>query len=220
LLHDLLPEVPQVLYLDCDLLVTADLAELYLTLLEGCPYAAVPDIGIPYIGHELESLFKDLPKLTRLDDAYHNSGVLLLNLDKLRELEVSALVGRALDKIEARFGDQSLLNGVFHGQWKILPRRWNRQILLGREYSVFPEQPQAIWHFFSKLKPWHFHSRNARGLLKQWQDERDAIGWIPTVEPTIQVQPSLLMDLVKQGRSWVDCRRSAFSSATPARQDT
>ncbi len=211
--------MPRVIYFDCDLLVTADLAELYLTPLAGCPYAAVQDAGMPSIGHPRESLIRDLPELTRPDEAYHNTGVLLLDLVKFRDLDVSALFGRALGTVEARYGDQSLLNGVFHGQWKVLPRRWNRQVLLGLDYSVFPEQPQAIWHFFSRLKPWQFHSRNGRGLLKQWQDERDAIGWTPTVEPTLQVRPSLLKDLVKQGRSWVKCRRSALSPITPARQD-
>lgn len=206
LLHELLPEVPQVIYLDCDLLVTTDLVELFLTPLEGCPYAAVQDSTITHIGHERESLTKDLPQLDRPDATYHNGGVLLLNLAKLRDLDVSALYGRALGTIEARYADQSLMNGVFHGQWKILPRRWNRQVMLGRDYSVFPDRPRAIWHFISHLKPWHFHRRLARGLVRQWQDERDAIGWTPTTEPTIQANPSWFKDLVKQGRSWIECR--------------
>ena len=206
-LHELLPYVEQTIYLDCDLLVMGDLGEIYLTPLDGLPLAGVRDNVIPTVGHERESLMRDLPGL-RPDAPYYNSGVLLLNLAKLRDLDASVLYRRAIGTLEARYGDQSVLNGVFHEQWKALPRRWNRQIMLGREFSVFPDQPQAIWHFISKLKPWHFHRRSARGLLKQWQDQRDAIGWVPAAEPTVQSHSPFLRDLVKQGRSWLACSRN------------
>lgn len=209
-LHELLAKVEKVIYLDCDLLVTGDLAEIYLTPLNGFALAAVRDTVIPTVGHEWESLVKDLPGL-RPDEPYFNAGVLLLNLTKLRDLDASALYAQLLRNVEARYADQSVLNGVFHGQWKAIPARWNRQVQLGREFSVFPDRPRAIWHFASKLKPWHFHRRPARGLLKQWQDQADAIGWVPTFEPTVQSNPPFLRDLVKQGRSWIECRESEHS---------
>lgn len=207
LLHKLLPGVERIIYLDCDLLATGDLTEIYLTPLEGLPLAAVRDTVIPMVGHEWESLTTDLPGL-RADEPYFNAGVLHLDLTKLRELDATALYARLLRTVEARYADQSVLNGAFHGQWKMLPARWNRQVQLGRDFNVFPDVPRAIWHFSSKLKPWRFHRRSARGLLRQWQDQRDAIGWTPTFEPTEHVQPSLAKDLLKQGRSWVACSRS------------
>ncbi len=163
------------------------------------------DTVIPCVGHERESLVSNLPGL-RPDEPYFNAGVLLLDLNKLRALNASASpYAQLLRTVECRYADQSILNGAFHGQWKSLPAQWNRQVLLGREFNVFPDQRRAIWHFSSKLKPWHFHRRRARGLLKQWQDERDAMGWTPTVEPTVWVTPSFGMDLLKQTKSWIKC---------------
>ena len=207
LLHDLLPDVERVIYLDCDLFVTGDLSEIYLTSLNGSPLAAVQDTVIPTVGHERESLVANLPGL-RPDEPYFNAGVLLLDLAKLRELGASALYTRLLRTVEARYADQSVLNGAFHSQWKPLPPRWNRQVQLGREFNVFPDVPHAIWHFASKLKPWHFHRRAARGLLRQWQAQRDAVEWAPSFAPTEQVNSSFMADLLKEGRSWMQCRRS------------
>lgn len=204
LLHKLLPDVEQTIYLDCDLLVTADLGEIYTTPLDEAPLAAVRDTVIPTLGHERESLVENLSGL-RPDESYFNAGVMLLNLARLRELDASALYARLLRTVEARYADQSVLNGAFHGQWKPLPARWNRQVQLGREFSVFPDVSRAIWHFASRLKPWHFERHATRGLLKQWQDQRDGMGWAPTFDPTERANASLVKDLLKQGRSWMEC---------------
>ncbi|MEO6873546.1 MAG: hypothetical protein ABI222_01865, partial [Opitutaceae bacterium] len=86
------------------------------------------------------------------------------------------------------------------------PARWNRQVKLGDHYSLFADEPRAIWHFAGKLKPWHFLRRPARGLLRQWQRARDAVAWTPTVVPTVKAHPSFAKDCLKQVRSWIKSR--------------
>jgi lipopolysaccharide biosynthesis glycosyltransferase len=211
-LHELLPAIDRIIYLDCDLLVTADLQELQSLDLGEKLMAAAVDTVIPSLGHERESLVANLPELSP-QQPYFNSGVLLLDLQKFREVDATALYAAAMQKVEARYADQSIFNAVFQGRWRELAPSWNRQTLLGRDFSVFPDRSRAIWHFSSKLKPWHFHRARSRGLLRQWQREQDAIGWTPTFQPTIGAKPSLIRDLLKQARSWNDCRKSERSIA-------
>lgn len=213
-LHELLPDVSRVLYLDCDLLVTANLAELFATRLEGHPLAAAIDTVIPTIGHERESLVANVPGL-RPELPYFNSGVLLLDLEKLRALDATARYHEALRLVEARYADQSVLNAVFHGQWKILPAFWNRQTLLGSGFSIFPDRSHALWHFSSKLKPWHFQRRGARGLVGQWFAESEAIGWKRLSMPTTQSTAPFAKDVIKRGRSWMARQKNDRAGAPP-----
>ena len=202
LLHELLPGVDRAIYLDCDLLVTGDLAEIAHARLGDAALAAAIDTVIPCVGHERESLIKDLAGL-RPDLPYFNAGVLVLDLAKLRALDATRLYAEALKKVEARYADQSVLNAVFHGHWKQLPARWNRQILLGGAFTVFPDRSHGIWHFSSKLKPWHFRRRGVRGLVAQWFAENESIGWTPTSTPTTLAHASAIKDLFKWMRSWI-----------------
>jgi lipopolysaccharide biosynthesis glycosyltransferase len=119
-------DVPCLIYLDCDVLVFRDLAQLFdLELSPGKVLAAVPD-------SETLSLAEDCPTIADAmglpaEGAYFNCGVMLMNLDALREQHFFERAGEFLNRKSAyRFWDQSAINFLLHGQIHELPEYWNR----------------------------------------------------------------------------------------------
>ena len=111
----MLPEsVGRVLYLDSDTVINSALDQLWETDLSGFVLGAVQDS----VGREAkQSVGLDL------HDRYVNSGVLLIDLDRWRELGIEQ---KCMEFIADRSGsvvhhDQGVINGVLHHQIKILP---------------------------------------------------------------------------------------------------
>jgi lipopolysaccharide biosynthesis glycosyltransferase len=120
---ELLSDLDRVIYLDADTIVLTSLRELWEEPLGSDPVAAVRDIGFPYFAGILPWRALGLPP----DAPYFNSGVLVISLDRWRELDVGA---RALElgaRHTFRLRDQCALNVVFLDSWHRLPPRWNVQ---------------------------------------------------------------------------------------------
>jgi lipopolysaccharide biosynthesis glycosyltransferase len=213
LLHNLLPDLEKVIYLDCDLLVNHDLARLWQIDLGDKPLAATVDLVIPTIGHEMESLAVELPELDP-QLPYLNGGVLLLNLSRLRNIDASSLYTKAVKKISVRFGDQSVLNAAFAGQWKVLPPNWNRGVFLLPTFNYFRDRPATIWHVFMGHKPWHFHREGSSGLVADYYRLLDSVNWAPTAPSLIRAKPRDLKDLAKAG--WAALQRRWHSIFSPS----
>jgi lipopolysaccharide biosynthesis glycosyltransferase len=167
---DLLPRsADRVLYIDCDVIVRADVADIYAADLGGCPVAAVRDA---YVGdapwcHQLNALVG-----AAMHD-YFNSGVLVIDLERYRSAGIGPAALELLDRHHADFtyADQDALNVVLARQWKPLPARWNVQSLWYaldfciRSTTFAPEwrlefvnavMNPAIIHYASPSKPWQF----------------------------------------------------------------
>ena len=156
---ELLPSIDKAIYLDADLVVEEDLANLYNTEL-GDAYAA---------GVRALTILR-LPPANRkpLIEPYFNSGVLLLNLARMR----AERIGRQLhDSIaEHRFPchDQDALNFVFKGNVVWLSPRYNYctpydAICSHREAAAFFGVPVQEWRMIRRSpsiihyiydKPW------------------------------------------------------------------
>lgn len=163
LLPALLPEVPRILYLDADVLVTGSTHPLWSADLRGCALAAVPNVvGADMRGHvEALGLAPGAPFL--------NSGVLLMDLDRWRADGATArLAGYVRDAEHLVWPDQDALNVIFDGAWHRLHPRWNAQNTLwfwpqeaaevfGAEALAEATSTPAIVHFEgpSLAKPWH-----------------------------------------------------------------
>src|SRR6266849_1862176 len=126
----LLPQlvnVPRLIYLDCDTLVFRDLSDLFdLELAPRKVLAAVRDSETPSLSQDSFVLAKamNLPA----EDAYFNSGVMLMNLDELRKQHFFESAVDFLNRWSGkyRFRDQSAINFLLHGQIDDLPEHWNR----------------------------------------------------------------------------------------------
>lgn len=157
-LDDILPEnVHKVLYLDGDILVTDDIAKLYNT-----------DLNDKFIGMapDLSSAVSDEIQLTRGIQDYYNSGVILMDLDKLRSNNTTKKMISFLEKKWSRayiYKDQDLINFVLKNHIMPLEQKWNTQVTTG--YAIDTNN-KGILHYISSVKPWTFgdlrleHSRN------------------------------------------------------------
>ena len=119
--------VPRVIYLDCDVLVFRDLSKLFdLELPPGKILAAVPDSETLTLGDDSRKIAgaMNLPS----EVAYFNCGVMLMNLDALRE---EHFFQRAVEFLNCwsgtyRFWDQSAINFLLHRRIAELCEHWNR----------------------------------------------------------------------------------------------
>lgn len=175
-------EERRALYLDCDIVVNADIEELFQIDLEGHPVGAVQNLGCtPGKRLGIES------------SKYFNSGVLLIDLALWREQKIGekALNYMRHNSSLLQYPDQDGLNAILHNDWKRLPLRWNQQPAIysmlnkqhrgserQQEFLEAVQQP-AIIHFLSNNKPWHymsFHPLKQRywDYLRRtpWQDYR------------------------------------------------
>lgn len=123
LLPDLLPDILKVIYLDADILVARDIKELWETNISEHCLAAVPDMLTFH--HKASSI--PIQKKEVLPEQYFNSGVLYLNLSKIRKR--GDLLNATLDYIdqtpETDFLDQDALNYVFRDSTLLLDESWN-----------------------------------------------------------------------------------------------
>ncbi len=113
LLPELLPELDQILYLDCDIIVRQDLARLCdRTNLADNYLAAVYEAAIEGQAARFRALGCDPAR-------YFNSGFLLMNLARMREEKVSEKLLEACRVPYLEFPDQDALNQVCQG--RVLP---------------------------------------------------------------------------------------------------
>lgn len=162
-LPEVLPDVDRVLYLDADTIVLDGLAELWHTDLRGNWLAAVTNVWEPwnegYPVHGLGLAHRD---------AYFNSGVVLMDVARLRAESVTERVlAHARARESLPWGDQDSLNAVLAHRRLPLHPRWNCMnsvLLLPRAADVFGQEAvaeararPAIRHFEgpSVNKPWH-----------------------------------------------------------------
>ncbi|KAL1711088.1 glycosyltransferase family 8 protein [Schizophyllum commune] len=139
---DVVRRVPaeRVLYLDADVLVLGDLAELWNTDLQGKAIGAAPDVGYPK-GHPGGDLTKMHSNQANLPDdsaramgvqdttdspTYFNAGVLLMDLAKMRS-STADLARLAQSASDLHFKDQDVLNMRFAEDWAELSLKYNAQ---------------------------------------------------------------------------------------------
>jgi len=148
----------RVLYLDCDIEVEPGFTDIFALDLKGAVVAAATDAGdiLRRDGEHADAWRKHLTNIGLAPNApYFNAGVLLIDLDAWRRIDVAAECFAFL----ARCGklaismDQDALNFVLRGQWMRLSQRYNFQFPffgLGLDAHCRP----LIWHYTGHLKPW------------------------------------------------------------------
>ncbi|MDR0911120.1 MAG: glycosyltransferase family 8 protein [Methanobrevibacter sp.] len=119
-LSSLLEDIDKVLYLDADSLIQGSLKEIWELDIDNYYYAGVLDV-IPPI-YKLNSMIEG-----KIDDVYINTGFLLINLKRWRENKVEEKFIKFINKHKGKFlhADQSILNGVFKSNVKIIEPKYN-----------------------------------------------------------------------------------------------
>ena len=153
------------LYLDCDLVVTGDLSELFNMDMEEKPVAAVAS---PYAWES--------------DPYGFNAGVLLIDNRMWRTNSyISQLLKLTEEKqAEVAMADQSILNIFFQHNWKEIDSTYNYLVGLDYNYrdaelSRLENSLPKIIHFAGIHKPWYTYSSTR--LRELWWTYRD-LDWI------------------------------------------
>ena len=176
LFADLIPEMPEkLLYLDIDMMIGNDIAELYNIDISDYEYAAVKE--------------KYGCWLIRPD--YINAGMLLFNMKKIEE---TCLLSKAREKIKNKkmlFADQ---DAIFWSTTKklLLPRKFNEQ-------SKFNRKDTVVCHFCKRLmflpyphtenfKQWHINE--VHKVLKCYAFDDDLEEYLKLKEKFLSIQES------------------------------
>lgn len=159
LIPEIFSELDRIIYLDCDLVVCADLTELYETELEGKTIGAV---------YSVEQWEKDNKGFLPNDDPHEwfNAGVMVIDIKKYNEKGYAERCREELAKQVFDVGDQDLLRLVCYGDVHYLPFEWNvmwHHIHNGGYglkdnnrflYNAAKEAPKIV-HYSGNVKPWN-----------------------------------------------------------------
>jgi lipopolysaccharide biosynthesis glycosyltransferase len=189
-LGELLPDLKRVLYLDTDLIVLGDVAEIFDMELGAAPMAAAIDAhfqrnvrrkdrSMPaqiYQGGFADYLTEVVGLPRELHGRYFNSGVMLLDLDQMRARDTAGEARKVYANMTRPFisRDQCLFNRMFARERADLDPRWNALVpvsrlklrMAGGELSrvqLKALDSAAILHFAGH-KPWAHHIRPKAGL--------------------------------------------------------
>ena len=145
-LPSMFPDLKKIIYFDCDMVACHSLKELFKTDISNYCIAGCLDIGVK------RPFFKD-------KNGYVNAGMLVFNLEKMRELDIEGKFLKYLqtttDKL--KYADQDIINNTCKGLIYILEDEWNVQSSNFTNRSSYTDKPKII-HFIAKRKPWTYIS--------------------------------------------------------------
>lgn len=166
----------KILYLDCDIIILEDIANLYnIEMPDDNLLAAVRDYGVINLLNDKERIdiykyenyFQNKLNLAIPTD-YFQAGVILMNLKQLKKLDLINLCVEKTKEIgPPLFVDQCILNSLFYNKVKLLPMKWNLLSYLlfdddkmflpsdiKNEYFEMIYKQEGIIHFATFEKPW------------------------------------------------------------------
>ena len=175
---EILNELDKVLYLDGDIIVQSDLSECYDTDISDFYAGVVKDIIT------VNSKDDHLAKLQFPYEFYFNSGVLLMNLNKMRDEHIPAKLIEYRVNGFNMFMDQDALNMVIGGNVKYLSFKYNMlNVFLewwdSQRLAKFYEMPldtsrfknyenAVILHLGGEYKPWLFNLEYLTDLYRHY----------------------------------------------------
>lgn len=210
-------ECKRLIYLDADLIVLNDLRKLWNVDLQGALIGAVPDAVLNSSEPELVRHWLDWG--LDPDGTYLNAGVLIIDLQKVRE---ERAFSKALDLIAEHgsnlpYQDQDAINWVFWQRWHLLPLEWNVQtVQFLKPYREFlPDDARAaghnphIVHYTGPAKPWSANEYHPLSWL-YW----DVLAHTPYLDPVREENGISRWRMFRHWLRWLKRRPfSAFGKA-------
>lgn len=165
---ELFPQYDKVIYLDADVVLNADISELYHY-----------DLGDNYIGGVLCEIVNGIPvfidyakKFLGLGlekPCYFNSGVLVMNCAKLREVDFIKQFFEIANSFKLEIcPDQDYYNLLCYGKTVLFPGVWNKMPIPGSKQKL---DELKLVHFNVAGKPWK--QQNALYGELFWQHAQD-----------------------------------------------
>jgi len=139
-ISDLFKNFDKLVYLDCDIIVNCDIADLYNIDLNGNIAACVRDIQIA--SWNFQNLIKDreyylnVLKLDKIDN-YFNAGVMVFDVRKLVEFKCKEKCINLLQKIkQPKYSDQCIMNSVLKDNVLLINLEWNFQNSIAKPINI------------------------------------------------------------------------------------
>jgi lipopolysaccharide biosynthesis glycosyltransferase len=164
----LLPQdIVHVFYLDCDIVLQADISTVYdAAAASPKTLHAVHDMTCPWIGSQ-QGVFDRKERGIPDDAPYFNSGVMIINLPRWRELDLTNRLTEYIEQNGPKINeaDQGALNALCWNDWEQMDQRWNTHSSLSvatnraetgmskAEWAKLRLHPFLI-HYTADKKPW------------------------------------------------------------------
>ena len=149
-LPELYPQYDKVLYLDSDIIILEDIANLYNIDIGNNLVGAIPD-DIIQNGKELQEYAEKVVGVSTYKK-YFNAGILVMNLDELRKFNFQEkflyLLGTTKFSVAQ---DQDYLNRICKGRVKYIDNAWDVMPAPGRNKK---DEELKLLHFNLTYKPW------------------------------------------------------------------
>ena len=148
---DMFPEIDKAIYIDGDTIVQGDISELYDTDINDFNVAAAHEQVMIQVG-----VYGDyVEKCLGLDrQLFFNAGVLLMNCDRLRQIDLLERFSQLLSVYNCRVTqDEDYLNILCRDRVRFLEQTWNSEVF-GKMLDA-PENCKIL-HYIMVEKPWHF----------------------------------------------------------------
>lgn len=181
LLPKLMPQSPKVIYLDCDIIVRQNLAQLYWDTELGSRYLLAAIAEAPSAYQEM-----NIRRVGCEPGQYINSGFLVMNLEQMRRENTVEAFLSALRVDYLEFPDQDVLNQVCQDRILYLPPRYNgiRTFMLEEFKSDFLRYynedqwaevaSQGTIHYTGE-KPWRAYAVNFEIWWAMWEQLPSAV---------------------------------------------
>ncbi|MBT0957753.1 DUF4422 domain-containing protein [Alphaproteobacteria bacterium KMM 3653] len=178
LLFDLLPSLKRLLYIDVDMIVLGDVAEIFDTEMGKAKIAAVPDYimtrtltgKVPTVDPKVPDLYAYHKNELGLSDAqinnYFNAGLLLFNFAEMDVPKVGRDLLAMAERGEFLFRDQDILNRYFKDDLLRLPGKYN---VFNTRLAGYSKVPQANHKEAMEARKAPFIIHYAAGDYKPWK---------------------------------------------------
>lgn len=159
---NVLKHLEKVLYLDCDMVVTTDLGKVWSCPIDNKAIAACRDAASA--AFVFKKFGNTYTQLGIKEENYFNSGFLIMNLNRIRELNCLPDMGleflyQHTDDVECL--DQDALNSLFKDDVYYLDAKYN---IYARALNSYSEEFQTqlaeknyldcVLHYYGQTKPW------------------------------------------------------------------
>ncbi|MDR0963983.1 MAG: glycosyltransferase family 8 protein [Clostridium sp.] len=163
LVPDLFSEYEKVVYLDSDIVVNNDIAEMFAYDLDGFYMGAAYDTHIVGVcqqkpDHEQKAYNRETLKMENPEE-YFQAGVSLYNIAAIRRDYAEGYLIEQASKHNLRWLDQDLVNMLFHKKIKRLPAKWNVMVanIPGDVREYFMDEDILREYIEARLDPYIIH---------------------------------------------------------------
>jgi len=147
---EMFPEYDKGIYLDCDIVITCDIAKMYKCSLGSRLAGVINDeiISDIEVFADYSEIVLGIPR-----QEYFNAGIMLMNLSAMREMHIEQCFAELLSRRAYTVAqDQDYLNVICHGRLKYFSKTWNKTPLPTSD----PQKIPNIIHYKINFKPWRY----------------------------------------------------------------